>query len=121
MPEDCDVTANTVTVRCFKQFAFYFPDIPLLPAMSSSPNGNEVQFVVHWLNNKELQFTLEAEKILSEMNKGGMAMTEDTETDDRDTQGETTEDEEKMVNGDATAESASDAENIHKGNLSDSF
>lgn len=27
-------------------------------------------FVVHWLNNKELHFTLEAEKILTELSRG---------------------------------------------------
>ncbi len=58
--------------------------------------------MVHWLNNKELHFTLEAEKILSELNKGGVATTDESLTDDRDTQGNVTEDGEDLVNGDDT-------------------
>ncbi|XP_070543555.1 dmX-like protein 2 isoform X2 [Ptychodera flava] len=44
-------------------------DIPLLPAISSMSGSGEGSFVVHWLNNKEFQFTLAAENILQEMNK----------------------------------------------------
>ncbi|KAG1687719.1 DmX-like protein 2 [Nymphon striatum] len=42
-------------------------DIPLVPSLncvSSEPN-----FVLHWLNNKELTFTLAAEKLLEEISK----------------------------------------------------
>ena len=40
------------------------PDIPLLPAIGTMTKGNTSNFVVNWLNNKELQFTLAAETIL---------------------------------------------------------
>ena len=44
-------------------------DIPLLPAMSSSDGTHELNFVVHWLDNKELHFTREAERIIMELTK----------------------------------------------------
>jgi len=37
-------------------------DIPLVPNFGNT--GNEKGFVVHWLNNKEMHFTLQAEYIL---------------------------------------------------------
>ncbi len=39
-------------------------DIPLLPAMSSADGAHELNFVVHWLDNKELHFSQQAERIL---------------------------------------------------------
>ena len=45
-------------------------DIPLVPRMTTSPNGgqeNQHNFVLHWLNNKEMQFTQEAEKIMDDL------------------------------------------------------
>lgn len=54
-------------------------DIPLLPTTGSS-NDQLFHFQLNWLNNKELQFTTEAEKILQEMHKhtsindGGMEL-----------------------------------------------
>lgn len=45
-------------------------DIPLVPAMSSGNNaGGANKFSLHWLNNKEIYFSLEAEKILQELTK----------------------------------------------------
>ena len=42
---------------------FEFPtDIPLVPCLGGS--GTDKGFVVHWLNNKEMHFTLQAEYIL---------------------------------------------------------
>ena len=43
----------------------------------------DVNFVIHWLNNKDFHFSLEAERILDELNKKA-AMTEkdDDENDD---------------------------------------
>ncbi len=35
--------------------------------MSSSDGSHELNFVVHWLNNKELQFTQEAERMINEL------------------------------------------------------
>ena len=46
-------------------------DIPLLPVVGHR-SGLEYNFQLHWLNNKELQFTMESEKILQEMHKFGV-------------------------------------------------
>ncbi|KAK6180445.1 hypothetical protein SNE40_012599 [Patella caerulea] len=43
-------------------------DIPLQPVIGNKDDV-EHNFKIHWLNNKELQFTIEAEKILQEMYK----------------------------------------------------
>ena len=37
--------------------------------MSSSDGSHELNFVVHWLNNKELHFTQEAERIIMDLTK----------------------------------------------------
>ena len=37
--------------------------------MGSSDGTHELNFVVHWLNNKELHFTQEAERIIMELTK----------------------------------------------------
>lgn len=47
----------------------FFLDIPLLPAISAMSGSGDGSFVVHWLNNKEFQFTLSAENIIDEMKK----------------------------------------------------
>ncbi|UYV72068.1 DMXL1 [Cordylochernes scorpioides] len=41
-------------------------DIPLVPSISGP---SELNFVIHWLDNKEMTFTQEAEKLLSEMSQ----------------------------------------------------
>ncbi|VDI15900.1 Hypothetical predicted protein [Mytilus galloprovincialis] len=46
-------------------------DIPLLPVVNTDGDVQH-NFQLHWLNNKELQFTMEAETILQEMHKGTM-------------------------------------------------
>ena len=65
-------------------------DIPLLPAMTSK--GGEPNFVVHWLNNKELHFSMEADKILSDLHKRAVGTGEETETNDSDTANNDTDD-----------------------------
>lgn len=45
-----------------KLLCFLLPDIPLVPSLGES--GSSKGFVVHWLNNKEMHFTLQAEHIL---------------------------------------------------------
>lgn len=51
----------------------FFTDIPLLPSITSlSLSENEEKsgpFVVHWLNNKELHFTLSMEVFLQQLRK----------------------------------------------------
>uniref|UniRef100_A0A1B0A9X2 RAVE complex protein Rav1 C-terminal domain-containing protein n=1 Tax=Glossina pallidipes TaxID=7398 RepID=A0A1B0A9X2_GLOPL len=45
-------------------------DIPLVPSMkSTSDPTNQSNFILHWLNNKEMDFTLQAEAILQELTK----------------------------------------------------
>jgi len=39
-------------------------DIPLLSSLSSISDSNRSSFVLHWLNNKEIQFTIAAESCL---------------------------------------------------------
>lgn len=39
-------------------------DIPLLSSLDSISNSNHSSFVLHWLNNKEIQFTMAAESCL---------------------------------------------------------
>ena len=51
--------------------------------MSSSDGAHELNFVVHWLNNKELHFTREAERIIMELTKQRSSSTpEDGATSD---------------------------------------
>lgn len=42
-----------------------FVDIPLVPSLSSTDPEREPNFVLHWLNNKEMHFSLQAEAILN--------------------------------------------------------
>ncbi|CAM6053245.1 unnamed protein product, partial [Sphagnum tenellum] len=44
-------------------------DIPLVPAMSGGSGAFQHNFVLHWLNNKEMQFTMEAERIMDDLFK----------------------------------------------------
>lgn len=44
---------------------FFFVDIPLVPSLSSTDPEREPNFVLHWLNNKEMHFSLQAEAILN--------------------------------------------------------
>lgn len=51
----------------------FFIDIPLLPSITSlslsENNEKSGPFVVHWLNNKELHFTLSMEVFLQQLRK----------------------------------------------------
>ncbi|XP_071522289.1 dmX-like protein 2 [Panulirus ornatus] len=48
-------------------------DIPLVPSISGVTSGeSEQSFVIHWLNNKEMHFTSEAENILLEISRRAM-------------------------------------------------
>ena len=42
-----------------------FSDLPLLSVVGSQSSAGS--FRLHWLNNKELQFTMEAERLLQEL------------------------------------------------------
>lgn len=44
-------------------------DIPLVPSMQSSDPSNQNNFILHWLNNKEMHFTIQAESVLQELTK----------------------------------------------------
>uniref|UniRef100_A0A336LP03 CSON007414 protein n=1 Tax=Culicoides sonorensis TaxID=179676 RepID=A0A336LP03_CULSO len=42
-------------------------DIPLVPSLQSTDPAFQPNFVLHWLNNKEMYFTLQAENLLQEL------------------------------------------------------
>lgn len=42
-------------------------DIPLVPSMQTNDPSNQPNFILHWLNNKEMNFSLQAEIVLQEM------------------------------------------------------
>ncbi|XP_055296544.1 dmX-like protein 2 isoform X5 [Sitodiplosis mosellana] len=44
-------------------------DIPLVPSMQSNDPSNQPNFILHWLNNKEMHFTMQAESILQELTR----------------------------------------------------
>uniref|UniRef100_A0A182QT69 RAVE complex protein Rav1 C-terminal domain-containing protein n=1 Tax=Anopheles farauti TaxID=69004 RepID=A0A182QT69_9DIPT len=44
-------------------------DIPLVPSMHTTDPSTQPNFILHWLNNKEMHFTLQAEGILQEMTR----------------------------------------------------
>lgn len=44
-------------------------DIPLVPSMQTADPSNHINFILHWLNNKEMHFSLQAESILQELTK----------------------------------------------------
>lgn len=44
-------------------------DIPLVPSMQTNDPSVQPYFILHWLNNKEMHFSLQAEAILQEMTR----------------------------------------------------
>lgn len=42
-------------------------DIPLVPSMETNDPDFQSKFILHWLNNKEMHFTLQAENLLQEL------------------------------------------------------
>lgn len=55
-------TLFTIIIYCM---VFIYPlDIPLVPSLITGDPDREPNFVLHWLNNKEMHFSLQAEKIL---------------------------------------------------------
>ncbi|XP_053689152.1 dmX-like protein 2 isoform X2 [Sabethes cyaneus] len=44
-------------------------DIPLVPSMQTNDPSTQPNFILHWLNNKEMHFSLQAEAILQEMTR----------------------------------------------------
>lgn len=44
-------------------------DIPLVPSMQTTDPSNQPNFILHWLNNKEMHFTMQAETILQDLTK----------------------------------------------------
>lgn len=44
-------------------------DIPLVPSLITGDPEREPNFILHWLNNKEMHFTLQAESILQELTR----------------------------------------------------
>ncbi|XP_066993059.2 dmX-like protein 2 isoform X2 [Anabrus simplex] len=54
-------------------------DIPLVPSLMTGDPDLEPNFVLHWLNNKEMHFSLQAENILQEMTRKHMEKEETLE------------------------------------------
>ncbi|XP_037074654.1 dmX-like protein 2, partial [Pollicipes pollicipes] len=44
-------------------------DIPLVPSMGTSEAGSSMNFMVHWLNNKEMTYTDEMERLMAEIDR----------------------------------------------------
>ncbi|XP_043498193.1 dmX-like protein 2 isoform X6 [Polistes fuscatus] len=44
-------------------------DIPLVPSLITGDPEREPNFILHWLNNKEMHFTMQAESILQELTR----------------------------------------------------
>ncbi|XP_055631831.1 dmX-like protein 2 isoform X2 [Toxorhynchites rutilus septentrionalis] len=44
-------------------------DIPLVPSLHTNDPSTQPNFILHWLNNKEMHFSLQAEAILQEMTR----------------------------------------------------
>ncbi|XP_044020160.1 dmX-like protein 2 isoform X2 [Aphidius gifuensis] len=44
-------------------------DIPLVPSLITDDPEREPNFILHWLNNKEMHFTMQAENILQELTR----------------------------------------------------
>ncbi|XP_076053753.1 rabconnectin-3 alpha isoform X2 [Oratosquilla oratoria] len=63
-------------------------DIPLVPSISGTTGAGDTEqnFVLHWLNNKEMHFSTEAENILLEISR--RAMEKETVSGDHDHQSE---------------------------------
>lgn len=58
-----------------------FLDIPLLPAIGTMSKGAAPNFVVNWLNNKELQYTLASEMLLQPSKESALVDTRTSGTD----------------------------------------
>ncbi|KAI5722725.1 hypothetical protein M8J76_012674 [Diaphorina citri] len=58
---------STYSVHDFHSYGFH--DIPLVPSLVTADPEKEPNFVLHWLNNKEMHFTLQAESILHELTR----------------------------------------------------
>lgn len=44
-------------------------DIPLVPSMQTNDPSTQPNFILHWLNNKEMHFSMQAEQLMHEMAK----------------------------------------------------
>lgn len=55
-------------------------DITLVPSMQTADPSNHINFILHWLNNKEMHFSLQAESILQELTKTIIEKEENSKT-----------------------------------------
>ncbi|XP_072743215.1 dmX-like protein 2 isoform X6 [Anoplolepis gracilipes] len=71
-------------------------DIPLVPSLITGDPEREPNFILHWLNNKEMHFTMQAENILQELTRKvvekeeGLQHQEHTEQVEHDSEDECT-------------------------------
>ncbi|CAN8004949.1 unnamed protein product, partial [Ixodes hexagonus] len=90
-------------------------DIPLVPSLSgtTSGNGHEPNFVLHWLNNKEMSFSSATEQLIQELSLKAIQARREHHKQQLAAQlkaAQEAAEEEKEPAGDADADDAEDAE-----------
>ncbi|XP_011309847.1 dmX-like protein 2 isoform X2 [Fopius arisanus] len=68
-------------------------DIPLVPSLVTGDPEREPNFILHWLNNKEMHFTMQAENILQELTRKVVEKEESLQHHDSDHADHDSEDE----------------------------
>jgi hypothetical protein len=51
-------------VKIYVFLIIFIVDIPLVPSLITADPDQEPNFILHWLNNKEMHFSLQAEALL---------------------------------------------------------
>lgn len=62
------LTLLNVNLKEFLDFSFFL-DIPLVPTIGSSTGSKQPNFVLHWLNNKEVIFSESTEQLLRQLSQ----------------------------------------------------
>nr|CAD7199842.1 unnamed protein product [Timema douglasi] len=62
-------SASPASVSERSKASHSFLDIPLVPSLLTGDPEKEPNFILHWLNNKEMHFSQQAENILHELTK----------------------------------------------------
>ncbi|XP_075457257.1 dmX-like protein 1 isoform X2 [Ascaphus truei] len=101
-------------------------DIPLLPSITSMSLGENEEksgpFVVHWLNNKELHFSLSMEVFLQQLKKSFERQSSETSTEETNhTEGNSDEEAEDIVAGDQKVPNEKKEVNGEKAPLNSTF
>lgn len=84
----CSFNGNTITPSLHFHIASSInaeTDIPLVPSIQSSANPQfQPRFTLHWLNNKEMHFSMQAEILLHELAKKSVEKDQDDVKDQHD-------------------------------------